>query len=178
MSTQTNEKTENTATSAGCFASRPQAEHEWLQKLVGEWSYEGSCAPEPGQPEMKFSGTETVRSIGGLWVLAEGRGEMPGGGEAVSLLTIGFDPVRGKYVGTWVGSMLAHLFVYEGNMDSTGRVLSLDCEGPVAPGSSQIGKFRDIVEIRNDNERIFTGNRLGEDGRMEELMRIVYRRKA
>ena len=37
---------------------------------------------EPGKPSEKSQGTECVRTLGGLWILAEGEGEMPGGGAA------------------------------------------------------------------------------------------------
>jgi Protein of unknown function (DUF1579) len=58
----------------------PQQEHQWLQKLVGEWTYEADATMEPGQPPSKCEGSERVWSLGGLWILAEGQGEMPGGG--------------------------------------------------------------------------------------------------
>ena len=57
----------------------PQAEHKWLQRMVGEWTYEHNCSMGPDQPPMKATGTETVRSVGGLWTMGEGRGEMPDG---------------------------------------------------------------------------------------------------
>jgi hypothetical protein len=31
-----------------------QKEHQWLQKLVGEWTYEAECAMELGKPPEKF----------------------------------------------------------------------------------------------------------------------------
>lgn len=58
--------------------TEPQKEHQWLQQLVGEWTYESECSMEPGKPPEKCTGSESVRSLGGLWVLCEGRGEMPG----------------------------------------------------------------------------------------------------
>ena len=56
----------------------PQEQHRWLQRLVGEWTYEHECAVEPGKPPEKFVGTDSVRTLGGLWVLCEGKGNMPG----------------------------------------------------------------------------------------------------
>jgi Protein of unknown function (DUF1579) len=35
-----------------------------------------------------------VRSLGGLWILAEGQGEMPGCGAATTVLTLGYDPQK------------------------------------------------------------------------------------
>lgn len=48
---------------------------QWLQKLVGEWTCETEVTMGSDQPVEKATGTEQVRSIGGLWVLAEGQGE-------------------------------------------------------------------------------------------------------
>lgn len=67
--------------------TEPRKEHQWLQKLVGEWTYETEAPMEPGQPPEKFTGTESVRLLGGLWIVAEGQGEMPGGGEATTVMT-------------------------------------------------------------------------------------------
>jgi hypothetical protein len=56
---------------------------------------------EPGKPPKKFKGSESVRSLGGLWVQGEGCGEMPGGGMATTLMMLGYDPQKKQYVGTW-----------------------------------------------------------------------------
>jgi Protein of unknown function (DUF1579) len=40
--------------------------HQWLQRLVGEWAYEVE-AKEPGKPPEKLEGSESVRSLGGIW---------------------------------------------------------------------------------------------------------------
>lgn len=66
----------------------PQEAHHWLQQLVGEWTYESEADMGPDQPPAKATGTENVRSLGGLWTLAEGEGEMPGGGMAKTLMTL------------------------------------------------------------------------------------------
>ncbi len=59
----------------------PQQEHQWLQRLVGEWTYEGECGMGPDQSPMKSTGKESVRSFGGLWTIGDGLSEMPAGGE-------------------------------------------------------------------------------------------------
>jgi hypothetical protein len=64
----------------------PQQEHQWLQQLVGEWTYEAKAMMAPSQPPSKFEGSESVRALGGLWILAEGQGEMPGCGAATTVL--------------------------------------------------------------------------------------------
>src|SRR5438045_8337211 len=111
-----------------------QKEHEWLQQLVGEWTVEMEAAMAPGQPPTKVTGTESVRSLGGLWVLCEGRSEMPGGGAGTMLMTLGYDPAKQRFVGTFIGSMMSHMWLYEGTLDSAGKVLTLDTAGPSPAG--------------------------------------------
>src|SRR5215213_3602037 len=108
----------------------PRPEHQWLEKLVGEWTYETVAMMEPGQPPTQLAGSESVRSLGGLWTVAEGQGEMPGGGSMTSIMTLGYDPQSKRYVGTWIGSVMPYLWIYDGALDPSGRVLTLDANGP------------------------------------------------
>jgi Protein of unknown function (DUF1579) len=56
----------------------PRREHRWLQRFVGEWMSETEMSMEPGKPPEKCYGTDSVKSLGGLWILAEGQGEHAG----------------------------------------------------------------------------------------------------
>ncbi|MCI0625831.1 MAG: DUF1579 domain-containing protein [Acidobacteria bacterium] len=154
----------------------PQKEHQWLQKLVGEWTYETEATMEPGKPPEKCRGTESVRSFGGVWVLCEGRGEMPGGGTATMMITLGYDPVKKRYVGTFIGSMMTNLWVYEGELDSAGNLLTLDTEGPSFTAEGKMAKYKDVIEIKNDDHRVLSSNVLGDDGTWHRFMTANYRR--
>ena len=94
--------------------AEPLKEHRWLEGLVGDWTYESEPCGVPGQEPAKFTGTESVRSMGGLWVVGESQSQMPGGGPAQMMITLGFDPGRKRFIGTWVGSMMTNMWVYEG----------------------------------------------------------------
>jgi len=163
--------------STTCMMAEPQKEHEWLQKLVGEWTYESEATMEPDKPPKRFSGTENVRSLGGLWILAEGQGEMPGGGTATTMMTLGYDPQKKRFVGTWVGSMMTYLWVYDGELDAAERVLTLNAEGPSMATEGKIQKYRDVIEFKNDNHRVLTSHMLGDDGEWHGFMTANYRRK-
>lgn len=161
--------------------AEPQQKHQWLQKLVGEWTYEGECPMGPDQSPSRYQGTERVLSIGGMWVLGEGEGEMPGGGTARMLITLGYDPNRKRYVGTWVGSMMAYLWVYEGELDASGKVLTLNSVGPLfgsdgTPDWSRMIQYKDVIEFHDDDHRTFSGHMLGEDGQWVQIMSSEYRR--
>ena len=72
--------------------TQSQVEHRWLQKLVGEWTYETEVTIGPDHSPERATGTERVRSLGELWIQCEGQGEMPGCGGATTLMTLGYDP--------------------------------------------------------------------------------------
>lgn len=156
----------------------PQEEHLWLQQLVGEWTTEAqmTAGPEPGEA---CKGTEKVRSLGGLWVMAEGQGQMPDGGSATMIMTIGYDPTKKRYVGTWVGSMMTHLWIYDGELDSAGKVLTLNSEGPdMSPGATpgKRAKYQDVIEIKSADHRTLTSHCQSDDGNWQQFMTANYRR--
>jgi hypothetical protein len=155
--------------------AEPQAEHEWLHRMLGDWTIEAEMQMPDGT-KATSTGTETVRSLGGLWIVAEGEGEMPGGGESKSILTLGYDPERGRYLGTWVGSMMAHMWVYDGQLD--GDVLSLDTEGPDFSGQGGTARYQERIELIDDDHRVFRSGVIGDDGEWHVFMEADYRRKA
>lgn len=159
----------------GMFAT-PQKEHEWLQQLVGDWTFESECLGEPGKPSEKFHGSEQVKSLGGLWIIGEGQGEMPGGDIGQMRLTLGFDPKRNRYIGSWVGSMMTHQWTYEGELDSSGRILTLNAEGPSFTGEDKMSQYQDVYEIKSSDHRILTSRVLGDDGKWTQFMTAHYHR--
>lgn len=153
----------------------PVKEHEWLHQLVGDWTYEGECSMGPDQPRASFTGTETVRLIGDRWTVAEGQGEMPdGSGTATMIQTLGYDPAKGRYVGSWIGSMMSHLWSYEGHVDGT--TLTLESEGPNCMGEG-MARFRDVIDVSAPDRRTLTAYIQGEDGQWQEMMQARYRRR-
>jgi len=158
--------------------SEPQKEHQWLQKFIGEWACIAEMEMEPGKPAQKSHGSESVRSLGGLWILAEGDGEMPGGGTAETLLTLGYDPQQQRYVGTWIGSMMSHLWVYEGGtLDAARKVLTLEAQGPSFTAEGKTAHYRDVIEFKSDDHRVLTSHVQGDNGEWRRIMTATYRRK-
>lgn len=165
----------NTVDEENAMQAEAQKEHAWLTRLAGEWSFEGEASQGPGKPPERATGTETVRTLGDLWAVFGGNGEMPGGGRATTQLTLGFDPKRRRFVGTWVGSMMTHQWVYEGTLDPSGKALTLDCEGPAMEGEGT-AKYQDVIEILDDDHRILRGRVQAADGQWNELMVTRYER--
>jgi hypothetical protein len=156
----------------------PQKQHAWLQQLIGRWTSEAEMSMGEGQPPQTCKGTETVRALGRIWIVAEGEGEMPGGGEANTMMTLGFEPRTGRFVGTWVGSMMTHLWVYDGWLEENETRLVLEAEGPSFTVEGGLASYRDIIELRSPDHRVLTSHLLQDDGSWQQFMTAHYRRQA
>jgi hypothetical protein len=158
-----------------------QEQHQWLQKLVGEWTYEHECRAGPDKPPQKLAGSESVRSLGGVWVLCEGKGAMPDGSPAITLMTLGYDPKKERFIGSFVGSMMTHMWVYDGELNAAATALTLFTEGPgFTPDGKpldKLAKYKDVIEFKSDDHRVLMSYTLGEDGNWCPFMTAHYRRK-
>ena len=102
---------------------------------------------------------------------------MPDGDPATTMMTLGYDPSRKRFVGTWIGSMMTNLWVYDGFLDEAGRVLTLEAEGPNMAEEGKMARYRDVIELRSDDHRVLTSHMLGDDGTWTQFMTAEYRRK-
>jgi hypothetical protein len=155
----------------------PRKEHEWLHKLVGEWTYEYTIPAHGEHAAHTAVGSESVRSLGGIWVVGEGQGEPSGGRVDTTMITLGFDPEKARFVGTWVGSMMPYLWLYEGELDPEGRVLTLNSTGPSMAGDGTTTQYQDIIELVSPDHRTLTARMLEAVGTWKEFMTMTYRRR-
>lgn len=156
--------------------AKPQSEHAWLDQLVGQWEAESACQMEPDQPPQTTKGRLTCRSLGGLWLIGEGEGEGLDGSTWSSILTLGFDPARQHYIGTFIASMMTHLWPYRGTLDPSGKKLPLDSEGPRFDGEG-MASYRDTIEIVDRDHWIFSGEIMADDGTWQTIMTSHNRRR-
>jgi len=91
-------------------------------------------------------------------------------------MTLGYDPQKKRYVGTFIGSMMTHLWVYDGALDAAERVLTLDAEGPSMAAEGKMAKYQDVIELKSDDHRMLTSHVLGDDGTWHQFMTANYRR--
>jgi hypothetical protein len=125
--------------------------------------------------ETRSMGTLKFRPIGKIWIVGDGDGDM-GGEPATTQITLGFNPDTGRFVGTWIGSMMTHLWVYDGELDATGNVLTLNSEGPSMTGDGSTGRYQDVIAFEGDNRHTLSGKALTDNG-WHQFMQIVYTRK-
>jgi hypothetical protein len=153
----------------------PQAEHRWLQQLVGEWTFDTEYPTGPEGGMTTYRGTESVQPFGELWVVADIQGESPFG-PSTSRMTLGYDPAKARFVGTFVGASMPSLWVYEGSLDGDQRALSLESEGPSFTDEGRLAPYRDVLEFQGPDAHTLTSYIQDEDGSWEAFMTMRYRR--
>ncbi|MEM9372876.1 MAG: DUF1579 family protein, partial [Planctomycetota bacterium] len=125
--------------------STPQ--HDWLMRLVGSWDFEHEY--DLGGEKGRSTGSEVIRRFGSHWIIGEMTGVVSDGTSMDSVLTLGFDPRRGRFVGTWIGSPFAHLWVYEGVLEVSSDTLTLDTRGPAFEDPAMLIDYQDIVTLED-----------------------------
>ncbi|OBZ95298.1 hypothetical protein ADU59_11975 [Pararhizobium polonicum] len=150
-------------------------EHRWLQQLAGRWRV---TFDPPGESEKQAHAAweDKTRSLGGAWIVSEMTGTMPDGSAATNILTLGYDPARKRYVGSFASSVMTHLWVYEGMLDDTGKVLTLDCEGPDFANPGRTARYQDIITIKDGDSRNFSSRIRNADGTWKPVMSSDYKR--
>jgi hypothetical protein len=158
------------------MVTKPVNEHEWLQKLVGEWRIESEMVMGPGGPTMKSEGTASVRSLGGLWAFSENKEAMPDGTAMDSYFALGYDVSFKEYRGCTFMSASSHLWKYVGELSADGKTMTLNCEGPSMTQDGETALYRDVIELIDENHRTLTSFGQDEKGEWQKFMTAHYSR--
>ena len=161
---------------AGPPIPKPTAEHKILAAEEGTWdavvkTYMGGPDAEPAVSK----GTEvnTVMT-GGLWVVSQFKGDF-GGTPFEGRGQFGYDPLKKKYVGTWVDSMMTTFARSEGHYDAATLTLSFETQ---AMHEGSLRRYREVTETRADGSQLYRHLTAMPDGTQFEMIRIEYRRRA
>jgi len=152
----------------------PSEEHKIVMKDVGEWTIEGKLLLPQGFQE--FKGEEKVTAIGQFWTVSHHSSDIMGGLQGSS--TIGFDPISGKFVGTWVDSFQPAVTHMKGSYDKSTKTMTYDTTGIGMDGKPMPGKI--IVQYKTENSHTFTmmhQDPTGQSDEMVKTMEMTYTRK-
>src|SRR5215472_3416744 len=95
-------------------APKAGPEHDILKEEVGDWDATVEMLTPPGIPPS--TGEEKCTLMGGLWVITDFRGDFAGH-PFYGHGTIGWNPIKKKYVSTWVDSMATSIGFGESTYD-------------------------------------------------------------
>lgn len=167
MSTETQEAME--------MGTKPVKEHEWLQKLVGDWKTESEMTMPDGA-KMTATGTESVKSLGGLWSFGEGKSMGPDGSGMEYKTALGYDVSFKEYRGCWLASMSSHLWKYTGELSADGNKMTLNCVGPHMEKDGETANYRDVIEFQDADHRTLTSYGEDDKGQWQQFMKVRYTR--
>jgi hypothetical protein len=147
--------------------AKPGPEHQWLEQLIGHWKFNHDCQMPDGS-KSTTEGSMTCRSLGGMWLICESRGESSDG-PWTSIMTLGFDLGLNQFVGTFIGSMMANIWPYHGVLDGSGKRLPLLSHGPKFDGNGT-GQYRDTIEIVDTDNWLLTSDFQADDGQWHQFL--------
>jgi hypothetical protein len=136
--------------------AKPLPEHKILAADEGTWdasikTYMGAPGAEPSIS--KGSEVNEVM-LGGLWVLSKFDGEF-GGMKFQGRGQYGYDPIKKKYVGTWIDSMSTILSTLEGEYDAKTKTLTFVGDG-YDPNLKAKFTQKMVTVAKDDGTRVFT----------------------
>lgn len=159
---------------AEIMKENPPAEAAWLNQLVGDWTIESNCSMGPDQPPIKTVGTESYRSLDGMWFVGEGT-MGPGPDPAKNLFTLGFCAKSKKFVGSFACSVMSHYWIYNGDLDEANNQLVLNAIGPSFTGEGH-ANYRDVFKFVDANHRKLISYLQSPDGTWQLFMEADYYR--
>ena len=87
----------------------------------------------------------------------------------------GYDPVKKKYVGTWIDSMSPSLMMLEGSFDKASRVLTMKGMGVGVDGQPAMHSM--VSTLLGPDKHTFEMYVPGADGKDMKVMTITYTRR-
>jgi hypothetical protein len=159
---------------------QPTAQHKLLARDAGVWdatvtTYMGG----PGSQPHVSKGVETSRMMkGGLWLLTDFEGSFEGQAFQGQGQT-GYDPKKGKYIGTWIDSMSTSPMVSYGTYDETTKTMTMFGEFD-DPASGKATKAKMVTQYKDDGTRLFTMSVQTPESKGEyaKVMEISYKRRS
>ena len=73
--------------------------------------------------------------------------------------------------------MSGTLWNYEGTVDSSGKKLTLETEGPCPMKGGKISRFKEVVEIKDKDHKVFTSSIQEDDGKWSTMVVVNSTRK-
>jgi hypothetical protein len=155
----------------------PTREHKEMAREVGVWDAEASLRVSPDAGPVTSKGVETVKMMGEFWLVSTFEGEMMGQPFRGQGQTT-YDPLKKKYVGTWIDTMAPTLNTLEGDYDVKTHTLTMMMTG-VDPMTSKPMKWKTVTRYESDDAKTFEMYlpAEGQEGQWWKTFEIKYKRR-
>jgi hypothetical protein len=130
----------------------------------------------PGAQPLKSKAVETNKLFGDFWLMSEFAGDI-GGMKFTGHMLLGYDPVKKKYVGTWVDTLSPHLMTMEGDYDEATHTSTMIGQGIDMEGKPSKSKM--VTRYESDDEKTFEMymEKAGAADEWEKHMEVKYKRR-
>lgn len=164
--------------SFSAIAQIPEAPPEMkvYKQDIGTWDCVVKFYYDPNAEPVESKATEVNRMVGEMWAISDFTGEIMGAPFHGSS-QMGYDPVKKKYVGTWVDSMSPFSIQMEGTYDEKEKALTSFGKMKDPTGAEMDGKW--VVKYKNENERSMTmSSKPPGAADFVVMMEVQYKRRA
>jgi hypothetical protein len=157
--------------------TKPTKEHEEMAEDVGTWDADVSMWMSPDGEPMKSKAVETNEMMGKLWLISKFEGDF-GGEKFEGASATSYDPIKKKYVGSWVDTMSPFKMDLEGTYDEDSKTLTLMGEG-TDHMTGKPCKMKMVTKYASKDKKTFTMYSEGEGGdkKWQKTMVIEYTRR-
>ena len=137
-------------------AEKPLPEHKILAEEEGTWDATIKIYAAGPDAEPTISTGSEVNEVlpGGFWVLSKFEGDF-GGMKFLGRGQYGYDPVKKKYVGTWLDSTSSILSILEGDYDTKTKTITFVGDG-YEPNLKAKFTQKMVTKMKDDGTRVFT----------------------
>jgi hypothetical protein len=140
----------------------PSDEHAYLHQFVGEWRTTGK-GTDPSGKDKDLTGFEFDRMVLNDYWLFFVYNTQTDGKPYVGHGMIGYDPVRKKYIGTWVDSMTPYMATFDGSADRKQKTLTMEVSGTDS-NTGKSCKGRLVFEFADPEHRSLKSYKIGDNG--------------
>ncbi len=154
--------------------ARPVAEHEILEKFVGQWNTETRMIGAGDEDPTVSKGSAMFRMLmGGRYLQQYFRGDFNGQPyEGMGLMA--YDKVKQKYIGTWIDSMNTGVMLDEATYDPQAKMFTHLGSADTPTGPIEAKTTTRFVDKNRIEMIMYT---LKEDGQAVKVMEVTYKRK-
>jgi hypothetical protein len=155
----------------------PTREHQEMAREEGVWDADCTTWMTPDAEPMKSTGVETNKMFGKLWLVSEFEGEF-GGEKFVGKMQLGYDPVKKKYVGTWIDTMGPFLYTMEGDYDVANHTLTMMMSG-VDTMTGKPTQWKSVTRYEDEDTKTVEMHQAveGQPDKWFKSMEIKYKRR-
>jgi hypothetical protein len=152
------------------------AEVKQLEFAVGDWDTAVKMRMSADAPWQESKGTSTGKWImDGRYVQVDHTGDM-GGMPFRGMEIVTYDPMKKKYVSTWIDNMGCMILMSEGTFDAAKKAMTWNTEF-TCPMDNEHYKVRNVMTVVDSNKHTMQWYQTKPGGKEELTMEITYTRK-